>query len=123
MFDVEQLKVIATVLGLVISTATIQYTSAKFVNDVRDSMLKDPPHGIDKVSQLHDLCWGYALAIAFNGLFCMVAYIVMKQSVDTGLVWLGRAVFAIFAVNAVLWVTGSVLDIWRACKAVPKAIA
>ena len=118
--DVEQLKIIATVLGLIISTATIQFTNAKFVNEVRDAILKDPPSGLHKVSQLHDLVWGYALAIAFNVLFCMVAYVVWQQTEGTQLVWLGRAVFGIYLVNAILWVTGSALDVWRACTAVRK---
>jgi hypothetical protein len=120
MLDLEQLKVIATVLGLVISTATIQFTSAKFVNDVRDSILKDPPTGIHKASLLHDLLWGYALAIAFNVLFCMVAYVVMRQTAGTDLEVFGRVVFGIYLLNAIVWCTGSVLDVLRAFTATKK---
>lgn len=120
MIDVEQLKVIATVLGLVISTATVQLTIAKFVNDVRDSIVKEPPKGIHKASLMHDLLWGYVIGIAFNALFLMVASIVKTQTRGTELGWLGKAVFIIFLLNLILWVTGSFLDSWRALSAKPK---
>ena len=119
MLEIEQLKVIAIILGLVISTATVQFTIAKFVNEVRDSILKTRPTGIHKISLMHDLVWGYVIGIAFNALFVMVAWIVMNQTNGTDLGWLGETAFYIFLVNVILWGTGSLLDCYRVLTAKP----
>jgi hypothetical protein len=110
-FDNEQLKLLAAALGLVISSVTVQFTIATFVNKVRDEFgEKKKTGGLITFSERFDWFWGYALGIVFNIVFFIVAGIVEKQTASTGYAPFGLFLWWLYFVNLVLWVVGMIID-------------
>lgn len=112
-FDIELLKLLAAALALVISTATVQFSIATFVNKVRDDFHDKGTGGWVKFSETYDLLWGYALGVAFNIVFFVAAGIVQEQTVNTNYAWFGRYLWWLYLINLIAWIVGMLIDILR----------
>lgn len=118
----EQLKLLAAALALVISTATVQINIAGFVNKVRDELNSTNEGSWDwnKTSDMYDLLWGYALGIAFNIVFFIVAIIIQEQTAPSEYAYFGRLLWWMFLINLIAWCVGAILDVLRAICFPPR---
>ena len=112
-FDAEQLKLLAAALALVISTATVQFSIATFVNKVRDEFHQKRIGRWCFLSETYDLLWGYSLGVAFNIVFFVVADIVQGQTVRTQFARFGSFLWWLYLGNLIAWIVGMIIDLVR----------
>ena len=112
-FDTEQLKLLAAALALVISTATVQFNIASFVNKVRDEFHDKRIGGWCRFSEYYDLLWGYFLGIAFNVVFFIVADIMQRQTSSSPYSAFGSFLWWMYLVNLIAWIVGMIIDFLR----------
>ena len=128
-FDLEQLKLLAACLALVISTASVEFTIATFVNKVRDEFHEKRTGAWCSLSEYYDLAWGYGLGIAFNFLFYKIAVLIESQTANSAFRGLGQLIWWLYLLNLIAWIIGVVIDglrlrCWPGTKseATPKPI-
>ena len=121
--NMELLKLLAAVLALVVSTVTIQFKIADFINKKRDGFPNRRVGRLSTAGEIYDWCWGYFLGIAINGLF---AYITWRLKDELGkkeldqFILIGWFVFIGYVGNTALWVGGLVIDFLRLISPGPK---
>ena len=123
-FDVEQLKLLAASLALVISTASVEFTIAAFVNKVRDEFDQKRTGRWYQFSEYYDLFWGYALGIGFNIVFYKIATLIETQTANSIFRGLGLLIWWLYLLNLIAWIIGALIDsgrviFWRG-EAIPK---
>lgn len=115
-FDIESLKLLGAALALVISTATVQFSIAGFVNKVRDEFHQKRIGKWCSFSETYDLFWGYTLGIVFNIVFFAVADMVYRQTVGTPFSLFGSFLWWLYLVNMIAWIVGMIIDLFRIFK-------
>ena len=109
-FDTEMLKVFGTTVALLVSTATVQYKLADFINAKRD---KYPDRRVGKFvsfSEFYDWLWGYLLGIFVNVIFLLIACKIKKITSGQELSLIGLFLFIFYLGNVGFWVIGLAID-------------
>lgn len=112
-FDVELLKLLAAAFALVVSTATVQFKVADFVNKKRDEFPQRPKGCLPKIGEVYDWLWGYVLGIGINIVFFVVARALRDATKSTQFALIGDLLYWLYLVNLVLWVLGWIIDAFR----------
>jgi hypothetical protein len=108
--DIELLKLLATVFGLFVSTVTVEFTIAAFVNGKRDSFPNRRVGRLSTVGEFYDWLWGYVLGLFVNIVFLLIALHVRAITRDTAYSAIGAWVYWTYLLNLVLWSGGFVID-------------
>ena len=109
-FDTEMLKVFGTTVALLVSTATVQYKLADFINAKRD---KYPDRRVGKFvsfGEFYDWLWGYLLGIFVNVIFLLIACKIKKITSGQELSLIGLFLFIFYLGNVGFWVIGLAID-------------
>ena len=67
--DIELLKLIGAAFALIVSTATVQFKIADFINAKRDAFPGRPKGPLSTLGEIYDWAWGYAIGILVNLVF------------------------------------------------------
>lgn len=113
----EAVKLFGTVLAMVISTATVNFQVAAFVNEVRDQYLAGSFGKLDTFSKWFDWVWGYLFALGIAWLFVYISCLISKhfrpKNGDTPFSGFVIFVGLIFWFNALFWTVGFFVDGYR----------
>ena len=113
----EAIKLFGTVLAMVISTATVNFQVAAFVNEVRDQYLAGSFGKLGTFSKWFNWVWGYLFALGIAWLFVFITHFLSKhfrpKTGGTPFSGLVLVVSLIFWFNALFWTIGFVVDGYR----------
>ena len=107
--DMENIKLFGTALALLISTVTVQFRLAEFINKIRDQHPNDKGIFI-RFSERYDWLWGYFLSLGANWIFLMIAYNLKTATINNELSLFGRSLYWLFLGNMLFWVGGFFID-------------
>jgi len=108
--DIELLKLPGAVLLLVVSTATVQFKIAEFINEKRDKFPERREVEWSTTGEKFDWLWGYGLGILVNILFLIVAIYLLIEIICTPFWPIGVFLFVLYLVNLVAWIVGFIID-------------
>ena len=112
-FDIELLKLLAAAFALLVSTATVQFKIADFVNKKRDEFPQRPKGCLPTIGEVYDWLWGYVLGILINILFFVVAGALRDATKSTQFSLIGNLLYWLYLVNLAGWVLGMIIDALR----------
>jgi hypothetical protein len=108
--DIEMLKLLGAIFALFVSTVTVEFTIAAFVNSKRDSFPNRRLGRLSTVGEFYDWLWGYVLGLFVNIVFFLVASYVHSVTRQTAYSVMGAWVYWTYFLNVVLWGGGFILD-------------
>lgn len=111
--NIELLKLLGAIFALVVSTATVQFKIADFVNKKRDDSPERRKGRLSTFGEIYDWAWGYVLGILVNSMFFVIAIVLRKTTICTQFALIGTALFVLYLVNLIGWVAGFVIDGFR----------
>ena len=111
--DVELLKLLATVFALFVSTVTVEFRIAAFVNSKRDCFPDRRLGQLSTVGEVYDWFWGYLLGLFVNVVFLLVAHQVHLLTRESDYTAIGDWVYRLYLLNVILWAGGFIIDALR----------
>jgi hypothetical protein len=114
--DAEALKLFGAIFALFISTMTLEYTLASFINKKRDEFPNRRTGNWNTFGEIYDWIWGYILGIGVNFIFLVIAYHVYRFTQISELSefsLLGYFLLVFYCINFALWFMGAIFDGFR----------
>ena len=107
--SLDFIKVYILVIGLFISSVTIQFKMADFINKTRNSA-KKTIIGRHRFSLYFDWFWAYSLSIATGIVFTFISWELHSQIGDDQHTTILTMVKWLFLINVIFWSVGFLLD-------------
>jgi hypothetical protein len=111
--DIEALKLFGSILALFISTVTVQFKLAGFINKLRDEFPNRSKGRWATFGDVYDWAWCYALGVLVNLMFLAIAWKLRSYTIDTDYSLVGTFLAWIYGINFALWCVGVIVDAKR----------
>ena len=111
--DAELLKLLAVVFALFISTVTVEFRIAAFINDKRDRFPDRRVGMWCTFGEIYDWFWGYLLGFVFNFLLFLVAHQIHRLTLGSEYAIIGKCVYWLYLLNVIFWGVGFIIDAIR----------